>query len=138
MRHGIALLEIMIAMVLAVILLGIGAPRVARALDATAVRAARMETTAALSTARDAAIARNARVAVLLDTARSAVVVAEEEDTIAVHSLSSELSVRLHASRDSIAFGPSGRGYGAANTTVILSRGAAAETVTVSRLGRVK
>jgi hypothetical protein len=40
--------------------------------------------------------------------------------------------------RDSIAFYPSGLGYGAANTRLIVSRGAAAETVTVSRAGRVR
>jgi hypothetical protein len=37
-----------------------------------------------------------------------------------------------------MAFGASGLGYGAANLRVVVRRGAASETVYVSRLGRVR
>ena len=39
---------------------------------------------------------------------------------------------------DTVTYGASGRGYGAANSTIVLSRGAAAETVFVARLGRAR
>jgi hypothetical protein len=46
--------------------------------------------------------------------------------------------VRLSTSRDSIAFDVRGLGYGAANLTLVARRGSAAETLVVSRLGRVR
>jgi hypothetical protein len=46
--------------------------------------------------------------------------------------------VAVASSRDTVTYGASGRGYGAANSTIVLSRGAAAETVFVARLGRAR
>lgn len=46
--------------------------------------------------------------------------------------------VVLEGSRTAIRIGPNGIGYGAANTTLVLRRGAAADTLTTSRLGRLK
>jgi len=37
-----------------------------------------------------------------------------------------------------MAYAPNGLGYGASNLTVVLRRGSAAETIFVSRLGRVR
>ena len=74
--------------------------------------------------------------AILMVTA--AVTVFAGPDTIERRPLGTVHGVRLTVTRDSIAYAANGMGYGAANTRVILSRGAAAETVTVSRLGRVR
>ena len=52
--------------------------------------------------------------------------------------LGSSHGVMLSASRDSMAYAPNGLGYGAANLTIILRRGESAETIFVSRLGRVR
>src|SRR5437879_1493901 len=49
-----------------------------------------------------------------------------------------EAGVRLEVSNPEIAFGPTGIGWGASNTTVVLRRGSRFETITTSRLGRVK
>jgi hypothetical protein len=46
--------------------------------------------------------------------------------------------VSLSTSRDSLAFDVRGLGYGAANLTLVARRGAAADTLVVSRLGRVR
>jgi hypothetical protein len=46
--------------------------------------------------------------------------------------------VALEATRDSLAYGPDGLGVGAANLRLVLRRGAAADTLSVSRLGRVR
>jgi hypothetical protein len=61
-----------------------------------------------------------------------------DADTLLVHRFGADLGVTLEVSRDSVIYGPSGRGYGATNTTLIVRRGSAADTVTVSRLGRVR
>ncbi|MBK5189740.1 MAG: hypothetical protein JJD97_15970, partial [Gemmatimonadaceae bacterium] len=52
--------------------------------------------------------------------------------------LRTELGVAFAASRDTVTYGASGRGYGATNSTIVLRRGAAAETVYVARLGRAR
>jgi hypothetical protein len=46
--------------------------------------------------------------------------------------------VGLDASRAVIRIDPTGLGYGAANSTIVLQRGAVAESLTTSRLGRLK
>jgi hypothetical protein len=46
--------------------------------------------------------------------------------------------VSLGTTRDSIVFDARGLGYGAANLTLVARRGSAAETLVVSRLGRVR
>jgi hypothetical protein len=48
------------------------------------------------------------------------------------------LGVTVEATRDSLAYGPDGLGVGAANLRLILRRGGAADTLSVSRLGRVR
>ena len=44
-------------------------------------------------------------------------------DTLLVRPLRAELGVAFAASRDTVTYGASGRGYGAANSTIVLSRG---------------
>ncbi len=46
--------------------------------------------------------------------------------------------VVLEASRRVIDLAPNGLGWGAANTKIVLRRGAAAESLTTSRVGRLK
>ena len=43
----------------------------------------------------------------------------------------------IAVTRDSITYAPTGLGYGAANTRIIVARGRWADTITTSRLGRV-
>ena len=57
---------------------------------------------------------------------------------VRTNAFRAELGVAFTASRNSVIYGASGRGYGAANSTIVLSRGAAAETVYVARLGRAR
>ena len=55
-----------------------------------------------------------------------------------MHALGHAHGVTLASSRDSLAFDVRGLGYGAANLTLVARRGRAAETLVVSRLGRVR
>ena len=71
---------------------------------------------------------------VTLRLLRAAVPVA----TLWLGKLILDTGVRLAATRESTAFGGDGLGYGAANLRVVVRRGAAADTVVVSRLGRVR
>ncbi|MDQ6886922.1 MAG: GspH/FimT family pseudopilin [Gemmatimonadota bacterium] len=138
MRQGSTLIETMSVLVIISLLLLISFPRAGRGRDATAVRNAREQVVSALAVARSRAIFGSRTVAVRFDTLASRVLLLAAADTELVREVGREHGVSMDASRDSIAYGPTGRGYGAANTRIILARGAAAETVTVSRLGRVR
>jgi hypothetical protein len=59
-------------------------------------------------------------------------------ETAFVSDLRALYGVRLAASRDSLAYAADGLGWGAANARLVVRRGMSAETVTVSRLGRVR
>jgi Tfp pilus assembly protein FimT len=122
----------------AALLAAVAARSGARALDAAAVRAAAAEVRGAFTTARGLAVLRAERTAVRLDSAGGAVVVHAGADTLRRLGVGARHGVRLAATRDSMAFAPPGIGHGAANLRVVLSRGRAADTVVVSRLGRVR
>jgi type II secretory pathway pseudopilin PulG len=107
-------------------------------LDAARVRTAADELRSAYATARELATLRSERAAVHVAPTTGTVVVHLRGDTALRRSLGALYGVRLTTTRDSMAYAASGLGWGAANLRVIVRRGAAAETVTVSRLGRVR
>ena len=123
---------------IAAILSALAVSTAVRLADALAVRGASREVRAALWTARDVAVLRAARTAVRFDTARGRVVVHGTTDTALVASIGAVYGARLAVTRDSIAYGADGLGYGAANARVIVRRRRAVDTLTISRLGRVR
>ena len=101
------------------------------------VAMAAQETVDLLALARDHAIATGARTAVRFDAAGTRVVVHVGRDTIAMGDFHGS-GLTLEATRDSLSYAPSGLGVGAANLRLVLRRSARADTITVSRLGRVQ
>lgn len=138
MRTGFTLLEQLIVLVVMVILLTLAGARTLSALDRSAVRNARIQLVSALGAARGSAQSRAERVSVAMDSSAGLLRVLAGADTLLVRSLRAELGVAFIASRDTVTYGASGRGYGATNSTIVLRRGAAAETVFVARLGRAR
>lgn len=104
-------------------------------LDRLAVATASQEVVDVLGTAREIALARQQLTAVHLSMPSRQLVVQSGGDTLARTVLPDGVS--LLTTRDSLAYAPNGLGYGAANLRVIVARGHAADTITVSRLGRV-
>jgi len=109
-----------------------------RVLDAASVHNAAREVSELFAMARDRAMATGTRTAVQLDVAQNRITVHAREDTLARVELLRDYAVHLETTRDSMAYLPSGLGYGAANLRVIVSRGASRDTINVSRLGRVR
>jgi Tfp pilus assembly protein FimT len=138
MRHGTTLLEMVLALSLATIAMAMALPAFTRLLDGIAVRGAAVEAHALFGAARHIAIHRATAVTVELDTAGARILVRATGDTVRARELGMVHGVRLAATRSTTVYSASGLGYGASNLTLVISRGAAADTLTVSRLGRVR
>ena len=105
-------------------------------LDAITLRTAMSAAMDHFFVARMEAIDHQRATAVRLDAPGGRLVVHAGPDTIARLDLASR-GIGLWSSRDSMAYGPDGLGFGAANLTLVLTRGRRRDTLTVSRLGRV-
>ncbi len=138
MRRGITLFEIGVVLVIVGVLCAMAVPDLLRLMDRTRVRHAANEIVTTLALARATAVAREVRVAARFDPVRSTVVVASGGDTIVARDLGAIYGISLQSNRDSVVYGPTGVGYGAANQTVVLRRGRAVDSLIISRLGRVR
>jgi Tfp pilus assembly protein FimT len=138
MRRGYSSVQMLVVLAIIAVLCVISIPRLSDARDRSAVRGAATQVVTAFALARSAAVLRASRVAVVIDPELATLRVLAESETLHVRALRPEFGVTLTATRDSVAYGPTGRGYGAANSSIILRRGSAADTVLVSRLGRVR
>jgi prepilin-type N-terminal cleavage/methylation domain-containing protein len=138
--RGVTLPELLIVLVLVGIAASIVTPPLGRALDRAAVGEGADRYSTLHETARALAIARGRHARVELDSARHQAVIAlrrtpTQWDTVDARPLGRS---SFSASRVIMTFSPLGVGFGASNTSIVFSAGVAAETVTVSRTGRLK
>ncbi|HEY4307286.1 MAG TPA: GspH/FimT family pseudopilin [Gemmatimonadaceae bacterium] len=143
MRHlrdvrGFTLLELLVAMVVAGLLLALALPRFAAARDSRSVHGAVDVLASGFSLARASALAHRAPVAVVFDTAAGVMRVRSTEGPIRQSDLFASFGVTLAANRDSAVYDPRGIGYGLSNLTVVVRRGKFIDTLTMSRMGRVR
>lgn len=129
-------------MVLAIVsvLATVVTPPLGRYLDRAAVQEAVQRYAVLHETTRQLAIARGALARLELDSARKAVTLAVRRspsawDTVDTRTLG---SAALSTSQPVTTFDPIGIGYGASNSRIVFSRGAAADTLFVSRTGRLR
>ena len=129
------LIEVVIVCVIAGIVTGIAAPRVRSTMDAFAVEGAARDVANTFALARLAAL-RNGGAEVRLDSSTAVVRahgrVVHQIDVARTHAVRMRVTVAL------VRYAATGLGVGLSNGSVILSRGAAADTVVISRLGRVR
>ena len=137
-RPALTLLELVIVLMIIGLIALITVRELGHWLDRIAARSAVSEAADVIQQARDEALSRHAVTTVKIDTARDELALRARGSTIAVHALGHAHRVALSTTRDSLAFDVRGLGYGASNLTLIARRGRAAETLVVSRLGRVR
>lgn len=138
MKHGFNIIELALVLSIIAILSAIALPRAAGFIDAMEVRGAVTEIDALFSLARHVAIARAVQSTLDIEPARGVIAVHIGPDTIMKRELETAHGVMLQSTRASITYSQTGIGYGAANLTLIVTRKLAADTIFVSRLGRVR
>lgn len=136
--RGFTLLELLIVVTIIGLLTGVAVPRTRRLLDGIAARGAAVDATNMLELARHVAMARGERVSVDIDSAPARLTMRAGTDTIRVRNENAVHGVRFAVTRSPIVYSQLGMGFGVSNLTLVVTRGQAAETVTVSRLGRVR
>lgn len=135
---GFTLIELAVTATVIGLLIGVALPRIHAILDRLRVRQASHEVWAAVSLGRSAAIHRAEHTRVIVDETAGVVQLRHASDTLRQWPVGRAHGVTLRASRDTLTFSPTGLGYGASNTTIVVARGRLADTLVVSRLGRVR
>jgi|ERR1051326_754865 Tfp pilus assembly protein FimT len=139
MRRGTTLFELVMALTIAGFLGALAAPRFGEALDHLAVRRAVGEAAMFYETARFGAILQGSRVRIEFGPDSMIAVYERAKDSVFLRRDGpSKDRVTLRTSRVVIRILPTGIGSGGSNTTLVFKRGVYAESLTTSRLGRLK
>ena len=122
------------------VLASVAIPPVGRTLDRAAVEEGVQRFAAAHATTRELAVARGSLARLEVDRAARTGTVSVQRtatawDTVASYPLG---TAAIACSNPTLVFNPIGLGYGTSNTRIVFSRGAAADTVTTSRTGRLR
>ncbi len=139
MPRGFTLTELLIVIVMIGIMVGLAVPRATKWRDRLAVQRAGNEAALFYQRVRYAAVLKSATIRIEFG---SDLFTAASEIPSASLKVSTPGPARhgvdLEVSRSVIRLYPNGLGLGPANTKLVLRRGSAAESLTVSRLGRLK
>lgn len=140
MHRGFTLVEILLVLTILAVVVAVGVPRLGPAFDRIATDGAARDVTTAIAVARAAAVLQGTRARLRIGTDSLRV---DREGPLGWEPYArwpgpGAAGVALQVTNPEIVFGPLGLGWGLANTRVELRRGSQIETITTSRLGRVK
>jgi len=140
MRRGFTLTELAVVLAILAIVTAITLPRLQGLQDWIAVNTAAQDVTTAVAVTRYAAIMQGGRRRLVL--ARDSLRIDRwSGDSWVPHERwpgPDRHGVALEVSNPVVVFDPIGLAWGLSNTKVVLRRGVRSETITLSRLGRVK
>ena len=137
-RGGYSVLELTLVLTIIGLCLTLVAPRFASLRDGASARGAVREIGATFSAARQTALSRRAMVSVAFDTARGVIELRSRGQIMLHRPLGLIYGVTMASNRDSAVYDVRGVAYGVSNLTVVVQRGSAIQTLTMSRLGRVR
>jgi prepilin-type N-terminal cleavage/methylation domain-containing protein len=138
MQRGMTAIEMLVALSVIALMVGIVVPTFSRLRDGIAVRNATAEAMSAFALARQSAIVRSARAGLGIDRPPGHITVTVGGEMLLRRDLEGTYGVTLSSTRDSTAYSPLGHGFGAANLRLVIARGKIADTIFVSREGRVR
>lgn len=137
-RQAFTIIELTLVLAITSALFAITVPRASGFIDRIELHAAVSEIESIFSLARHVAIARGTQITLEIDAARGEMTLRSASGNIRTSELTQAHGVVLSTNKTSITYSPIGVGYGAANFSLVVSRGRAVDTVVVSRLGRVR
>src|SRR5215472_8601532 len=140
MRRGFTLVEVVVVLACVAMLTTFAVVRLAPLLDWIAADGAARDVTTAVSVTRTAAVLRGARarLRIAADTLRIDWDGPRGWEPYARWTGPASAGVTLTVSNPEIVFSPLGVAWGPSNTRIVLQRGSQIETITTSRLGRVR
>ena len=137
-RAGLTLIELCLVLTIIGLVTTMAVRQLGQYLDRAAARAAVVDAAAFVARARDEAAALRTPASIRFDTIGDALELRMGGTMLARATLGRTHGVALAANRDSIAYDVRGLGYGAANLTLVVRRGRVADSLVVSRLGRLR
>ena len=137
-RRGATILELTIILALLSGLCAIAIPRAGAFIDRIAVRGAVTDIESMFSLARHVAISRGSQAVLEIDAPSGVLSIRAGPDQILARDIAKAHGVAISSARASMTYSPIGVGYGAANFSMVVSRGSEADSIIVSRLGRVR
>lgn len=140
MRRGFTLVEMVVVLALIALLTTFALARLAPVLDWIATDGAARDVTTALAVTRTAAVLRGARarLRIAADSLRIDREGPSGWESYARWTGPASAGVSLTVSNPDVVFSPLGIAWGVSNTRIVLRRGSQVETITTSRLGRVR
>jgi Tfp pilus assembly protein FimT len=138
MKRGASLLELVLALVVFGLVLGIALPPLERATDTLAVNAAAGQIVAAHRRARITAIIQSRIIELTIDSNDLAIRPRGAPADLWHAAGPASSRVTMAGAPRVLTFSPVGLSLGVSNASFRLSRGTATRTVVVSRLGRVR
>jgi type II secretion system protein H len=143
MRRGFTLIEIVMVLTLIGIMLAVAVPYIGSSTNKGNVRGAMDALSTLHAMAKQSAIQRGRQAMLVLNAGSgSATVVARNAagtgwDTLETAEMDDRFGVTLTSTRDTLIFTPRGIGTELSGTTIIVTKGDAADTITVSAAGRL-
>jgi prepilin-type N-terminal cleavage/methylation domain-containing protein len=140
MRRGFTLLELVVVLAIVAVLTTFAVWRLVPLVDWIAADGAARDVTSALAVTRTAAVLRGtrARLRIAADSLRIDREGPAGWEPYARWAGPASAGVTLSVSNPEVVFSPLGVAWGLSNTRIVLSRGSQIETITTSRLGRVR